>query len=398
MAVSVVQGDCIEVMRKWKAESVDAIVCDPPYFLEFMGKDWDKIEEVSKANRGTLTNMVNPNGKAKFKTKAPAFDTSASKGHKMQEWHLSWAKEALRVLKPGGHLIAFSGTRTYHRLGSAIEDAGFEVRDTIAWLYGSGFAKGLNVGKAMEKAGGLDEEAKQWEGWNTTLKPGIEPAVLARKPLAGVIIDNVLEHGTGAMNIDACRIPSGGTHGSAQDAGQGAGYEAHNKPGRKYGAGLGGIISAPHPAGRWPANVIHDGSPEVLVRFPHTKSGTGAVKRKSAKGYRRPHALGAESCPEGTPALSYGDEGSAARFYYCAKASPSERGEGNNHATVKPVALMEYLLKLVVPPGGIALDPFCGSGTTLVAAVNRGINCIGIEKNPDYVKIAKKRIETAKKD
>jgi site-specific DNA-methyltransferase (adenine-specific) len=392
MAVSVIQGDCIEVMRKWKAESVDAIVCDPPYFLEFMGKEWDKIEEVNKAKRGTLTNMVTSNGKAKFKTKAPAFDTSADKGQKIQEWHLSWVREALRVLKPGGHLIAFGGTRTYHRLASAVEDAGFEIRDTIAWLQGKGFPKGLNVSKAMKKAGGLEEEAKRWDGWGTSLKPGMEPAVLARKPLAVSVIDNVLEHGTGAMNINACRIPSGGTHGSAQDAGQGAGYEAHNKPGRKYGANLGGIISAPHPAGRWPSNVIHDGSDEVVSEFPRTH-GAGTFREGSRAG----NTFGKQEDPGKPKFLVFDKGGSTARFFYCAKASPSERGEGNNHPTVKPVALMEYLLKLVVPPGGIAIDPFCGSGTTLVAAVNLGINCIGIEKNSDYTKIAKNRIEKAKK-
>jgi hypothetical protein len=533
-------GDCLDILRTLPDNSVDAVVTDPPYGLSFMGKRWDYD--------------------------VPSEDV--------------W-RECLRVLKPGGHLLAFAGTRTQHRMAVRIEDAGFEIRDMIAWVYGSGFPKSLDVGKAIDKAAGAEREvvgayqfpdghkrvsertasdrvgqlhgdkhtpitapatdaARQWQGWGTALKPALEPITVARKPLIGTVAENVLTWGTGGVNVDGCRIESGGTHGSARSAGQGAGYEAHNTPGRKYGDGLGGIVSPPHSLGRWPANLIHDGSDEVVGGFPETGGGGKCQQRyraDSAVPYAGRHR------PEFTP---YEDTanggGSAARFFYCAKASKRDRDEGldsieiinifaswekedlrarllvdtatlppkvtvestaqhknasawstllfgspfmdqfqtgtkyttatgtnsttgsrtlsalmrcitsgsiqgvsleatdgtnraenagslatltitideatalalgvnhvqypmrftinardgsNIHSTVKPTDLMRYLCRLVTPPGGIVLDPFMGSGSTGKAAILEDFAFIGIEREAEYLEIARARIEHA---
>ena len=288
-------GDCYDVLRTLPEASVDSIVTDPPYGLSFMGKRWDYD--------------------------VPSVDI--------------WA-ECLRVLKPGGHLLAFAGTRTQHRMAVRIEDAGFDIRDMIAWVYGSGFPKSHN----------LDGD---WQGWGTALKPALEPITVARKPLVGTVAANVLEHGTGALNVDGCRVGrdtddvSGwsqtGSKASANRAMSGGNYARDAKP---------------DAAGRWPANLIHDGSEE--------------------------------------PCALLGD---AARFFYCAKASKADRGEGNNHPTVKPTDLMRYLCRLVTPPGGIVLDPFMGSGSTGKAALLEGFQFIGIEREQQYLDIARARIKAA---
>jgi site-specific DNA-methyltransferase (adenine-specific) len=308
-----------------------------------------------------------------------------------------WA-ECLRVLKPGGHLLAFAGTRTQHRMAVRIEDAGFDIRDMIAWVYGSGFPKSLDVSKAIDKAAGAEREvigqwkptgtarpskngshsaakttadcgynpdtealvnitapatdaAKQWDGWGTALKPALEPITVARKPLVGTVAANVLEYGTGAINVDGCRV------GNAD--------------------------------GRWPANLIHDGSDEVTALFPDTKGGT-AVRRNSGG-----NTFGGDNPKPPMDDMGYGDSGSAARFFYCAKASKADRDEGNNHPTVKPTDLMRYLCRLVTPPNGTALDPFAGSGSTGKAAVLEGFGFIGIEREAEYVAIAEARIAHA---
>ena len=406
-------GDCIEVMRGMDDNSVDSIVTDPPYELGFMGKSWD--------NTGIA---FNPD---------------------------LW-REALRVLKPGGHLLAFSGSRTYHRMAVAIEDAGFEIRDQIMWLYGSGFPKSLDVAKALDKMAGVEFEAKpasgvgfmnstddgynttlnqliqtgestpeaqQWQGWGTALKPAHEPIVLARKPLIGTVAANVLEHGTGGLNIDGSRV---GTDGGTAGAGAGAGA-------RVFADGLNGAFGTPvEGLGRWPANVIHDGSDEVVEGFPDTGKSTGGRIGKKLMG-------DVTNVPAGT--FEAGDSGSAARFFYCAKASKRDRNEGldgfdnveigakgnglartcatcnasvldgcecpdrtfvnpsrkNFHPTVKPTDLMRYLIKLVTPPGGTTLDPFMGSGSTGKGAMREGFNFIGIEQSAEYLEIAKARIE-----
>lgn len=313
-------GDCLEVLKNFENSSIDSVVTDPPYGLSFMGKKWD-------------------------------YDVPSAE---------IWA-ECLRVLKPGGHLLVFAGTRTQHRMCVNIEDAGFEIRDMIAWVYGSGFPKSQNVGKAIDKAAGAEREvigrhvqsvqqrkkgnslkgskdaglawqfditapateaAQQWDGWGTALKPALEPITVARKPFKGTVANNVLEHGTGAMNIDGCRV-------------------------------AGAFVAAD---GRWPANLIHDGSDEVVELFPESN-------------------------------------GSAARFFYCAKANKKDREDGNTHPTVKPTDLMAYLCRLVTPPSGIVLDPFMGSGSTGKAAVREGFSFIGIEREAEYFQIAQQRVQ-----
>lgn len=349
------QGDCLSVMRGMADNSVDSIVTDPPYGLAFMGKKWD---------------------------------------HNVPSVEI-WA-ECLRVLKPGGHLLSFGGSRTYHRLTCAIEDAGFEIRDQIMWLYGSGFPKSHNL-------------TGDWQGWGTALKPAHEPICVARKPLVGTVAANVLEHGTGAINVDGCRIP-----GVKPQVTQGVNSNASSFNVAKERQ----VSGDPH-EGRWPANLIHDGSEEVLAGFPATTSGV-----KSGGQYGR--ETGVHAGGQRADGVScYGDTGSAARFFYCAKASKQDRDEGlsgdpqpvvtfatangtsgkpssisegrntaykNTHPTVKPTALMRYLCRLVTPPGGVVLDPFMGSGSTGKAAKLEGFGFVGIELDADYVEIARARI------
>lgn len=380
------RGDCIEVMRGMADNSVDAIVTDPPYELGFMGKSWD----------------------------------ASGIAYNVDMW-----REALRVLKPGGHLLAFSGSRTYHRMTCAVEDAGFEIRDQIMWVYGSGFPKSLDVSKAIDKAAGVEREitgskfvgrvtrangglvgsavlteiattapatdaARQWEGWGTALKPAHEPICVARKPLVGTVVANVLEFRTGALNTDGCRVPTddnlnGGAY--AKEGGRtvsgSLSASGMNVPGKTVGAEF------VQPVGRWPANLIHDGSDEVVALFPNTTSGAmkhevGAYEGESATGFLRGRS---------GPSNQHGDTGSAARFFYCAKASKSDRGADNIHPTVKPTDLMAYLVRMVTPPGGLVLDPFMGSGSTGKAAMREGFRFVGIDMTPEYVGIATARIE-----
>ncbi|BEH34155.1 DNA methyltransferase [Burkholderia pseudomallei] len=477
-------GDCRDVLKTVADASIDAIVTDPPYELGFMGRDWD---------RSGVANDV-----------------------------AVWA-ECLRVLKPGGHLLAFSGARTYHRMACAIEDAGFELRDQIMWIYGSGFPKSLDVSKAIDKvrddrddilrvtgwlaeqrdrAGlsnrqidevfgfsgmaahwtaspqlkiahvprwdqwlklkqllsfddemdaevwrlndrkgtpgeawkeadviGVDrrtneasgivnvgqgarvqverqikapnsEAARQWSGWGTALKPAHEPIVVARKPLVGTVAANVLEHGTGALNIDACRVPGDETTTDEEVEAQ-----AHARA---------------YALGRWPANVIHDGSDDVLEAFAQFGDDKGQaarlVRRNSDKTCNTFGVFAGTADADFAPHYALG---SAARFFYCAKATRADRNEGlddpgpqfkhgstlrdaenlgaerkgNHHPTVKPTDLMAYLCRLVTPPGGTVLDPFMGSGSTGKACAREGLRFVGVEQTPDYVEIARARIE-----
>ena len=329
MAVlDLLHGDCRTVMAGLPAASVDAVVCDPPYGLSFMGKDWD------------------------HGVPGVAF----------------WSA-ALRVAKPGAHLLAFGGTRTFHRLAVAIEDAGWEIRDTVMWVYGSGFPKSHNAGN----------------GWGTALKPAWEPIIVARKPLEGTVAANVLAHGTGALNIDGCRVSYGGEKvqtfwnnrgGATINAAEGVGTVPRT-----------GEDAYDASKGRWPANLIHDGSDEVLAGFPQSTS-TGGQKA---------WVNGSDKFVESVnrAPFNFGDTGSAARFFYCAKASKADRDEGNRHPTVKPTALMRYLCKLVTPPAGTVLDPFMGSGSTGKAARMDGFGFIGIEQDAEYIAIARARIAHA---
>lgn len=412
-------GDCLNALRALPSDSIDSIVTDPPYGLSFMGKGWDKA--------------------------VPPVEI--------------WA-ECLRVLKPGGHLLAFAGTRTQHRMATAIEDAGFEIRDLIAWVYGSGFPKSTNLAKAIDKKHGAEPivigeydrrslydgcnrtseadtgesqcagragtvvktapatpAAQQWEGWGSALKPALEPVTVARKPFTGTLTDNVLQFGTGGLNIDGCRVGSD---------------DALVRPSIKrddnqvLGKGL-GVGTQTEPGGRWPANLVHDGSPEVIELFP-AKAGakanvTGDEPSNNCDGtvYNARDRIGFHRQL---------DTGSAARFFYCPKASKADRDYGLNcsvvsaaemvnrkegsagmnnpragagrtsgamnfHPTVKPIALMQWLTRLVTPVGGVVLDPFMGSGTTGIAAIREGFYFKGCELNNDYFQIAKARLTTA---
>lgn len=315
--------DCLDAMSLYLEEnSVDAIVTDPPYGISFMGKRWDYA--------------------------VPS--------------ETIW-RECLRVLKPGGHLLAFAGTRTQHRMAVRIEDAGFEIRDMIAWVYGSGFPKSHNG---------------EWGG--TALKPALEPLTLARKPLIGTVAENDLIWGTGGLNIDGCRVGN-----ELVEAGRKGRTECvSNAFGRGLQGGGGGFN-----IGRWPANLIHDGSEEVLSAFPDAKGQQGDLVGHSNK---RGTGIYGDMAPAHDHIARVESETSAARFFYASKASKKDRGEGNHHPTVKPTDLMKYLCRLVTPPGGTILDPFMGSGSTGKAAIKEGFSFIGIERETDYCDIAKARI------
>jgi len=377
-------------MREIADESIHSIVTDPPYGLSFMGKEWD---------HGIPGKVF-------------------------------WI-EALRVAKPGAHLLAFGGTRTYHRLACAIEDAGWEIRDCVMWVYGSGFPKSLDVSKAIDKAAGAErtevvgtrrrnvkpyddtngwnqnnttgdhnytapatDAAKQWDGWGTALKPAWEPIIVARKPLDGTVAENVVAHGTGAINVDGCRVE----YQNDADKTESQTKNQYKQRDKDEGSMFIGIKNQGNytPSGRWPANLIHDGSDEVVGLFP-SPHGAGA-KREAGQVKHGNHSSMFGINGHDSNGMRYGDTGSAARFFYCAKASKVDRGADNLHPTVKPTALMRYLCRLVTPPGGIVLDPFMGSGSTGKAAVMEGFNFIGIEQNKEYFEISKARIKKAKEE
>jgi DNA modification methylase len=294
MMVALLNGDCLEQMKTLPDNSVDSIVTDPPYGISFMAKKWD-------------------------------YDVPS-----VEVW-----EEAMRVLKPGGHALIACGTRTQHRMVVNIEDAGFEIRDVVSWIYGSGFPKSLNIHKKDNRCP---------DGWGTALKPACEFFTLCRKPLSEkTVAANILKWGTGGINIDRCRV--GEETLPAQKAGQ-----------SKIGTFKRDDMVTPKRQGRFPANLIHDGSQEVLELFAKT------------------------------------NKDSASRFFYCPKASKKDRDEGNNHPTVKPTALMQYLCRLITPTGGVVLDPYMGSGSTGKAAVKEGFSFVGCELDKDYYKIAKERI------
>jgi DNA modification methylase len=408
--MKLILGNCIEVLKSYEADQFDSVVTDPPYGLEFMNRDFDG----AKGFRRSL-NKEGP-GSSDYKL------------HRLfQKFTYTWACEVLRVLKPGGHLLAFGGSRTYHRIASGIEDAGFEIRDQIMWVYGSGFPKSLDVSKAIDKAAGAERKvsgtkigqpgysltqggekrhslnaandgslrnpeaecaitepatdaAKQWDGWGTALKPAHEPIVVARKPLIGTVSQNVLLHGTGALNIDGCRVGSG----KDKIDGGCAGTNALHDGGIKQRA------KVDFSTGRWPANLIHDGSDEVLDEF--AKYGERASPKPYVRGAgsktATDHTYGKYGGRVGCINASFGDIGTAARFFYCAKASKKERGVGNDWPTVKPLELMRYLCRLVTPPGGRVLDPFVGSGTTGLAALSEGFRFVGIDSDKHALQIA----------
>jgi DNA modification methylase len=408
------QGDCLDIMPGLEPESVDAIVTDPPYGLSFMGKNWD---------------------------------------HGIPG--IPFWQEALRVAKPGAHLLAFGGTRTFHRLTCAIEDAGWEIRDTLMWVYGSGFPKSLDIGKAVDKLQGNEREivgktsvcgtfkqeyqvkqgyrpesnfsgyagerngafrtkgTSEWEGFGTALKPSWEPIILARKPLIGTVAENVLKHGTGGINIDGCRV---GIEGATKRSEQSPYPKKENGKEDRSGSWARTGHEIEHiDKGRFPANLIHDNSPEVVGCFPETGVSKGGGGKKSCVWQKSTEQNKNKDYGEYTGFL---DTGSATRFFkscpyttediaeykriaYFAKASKRDRNGGrvkNNHPTVKPTALMRYICKLITPPGGAILDPFMGSGSTGKAAHREDFSFIGIEKEPEYFEIAKARIAAAKRN
>ncbi len=424
--MKLINADCIEAMKEMPDNSVDSIVTDPPYELGFMGKSWDAS--------GIAFNV--------------------------EVW-----REALRVIKPGGHLIAFSGSRTYHRMAVAIEDAGFQIRDQIMWVYGSGFPKSHNISKGIDKAAGApvkvgkafkvageygerdlrdpetqgasrDEmrhesftsEAKKWDGWGTALKPAHEPMVLARKPLEGTVANNVLTFGTGGLNIDGSRVGTG--------SGETKTVQYPDIRGNNYNNASGSVEYTVTDQGRFPANFIHDGSDEVVALFPDSKGMATQNSGANINVYGG-NALNESSTTFPEVRQGFNDSGSAARFFYCAKASKRDRNEGlddftgkeigakgnglarkcatcsasvidgcncpdrtfvnptraNHHPTVKPTSLMQYLVRMVTPPNGTVLDPFMGSGSTGKACAYEGFKFIGIDQSAEYVAIAKARID-----
>jgi DNA modification methylase len=390
--------------------SVDSIVTDPPYHLISM------VKRLSKTNKDDIdknfTKIIPGQKTNPYETISRGFMGQTWDGGDIAFRPDVWV-EAYRVLKPGGHLLAFGGTRTYHRMVCAIEDAGFEIRDQIGWVYGSGFPKSYNISKAIDKAAGVEcdvigskksvnsnntnsmgiynleynitnptsSEAKQWEGWGTALKPAWEPIVVARKPLEGTVADNVLSYGTGAININDCRVNLDGNYKSKSN-----GRPSQTKLYDNYNSENANI---PDTIGRWPANIIHDDSDEVLNYFPITKSVATKNNIDSYDGQSNVKFLRGQSNPNNQRS----DSGSAARFFYSAKTSKSDREDGNDHPTVKPTDLMRYLCRLVTPPNGTVLDPFMGSGSTGKAALLEGFDFIGIEKEIKYFKIAQQRIK-----
>jgi site-specific DNA-methyltransferase (adenine-specific) len=392
-------GDCPDVLAAMEPASVDAVVTDPPYSLSFMGREWD--------------------------TFTPAA---------FQAWCETWAAECLRVLKPGGHLLAFGGTRTWHRLACGIEDAGFEIRDSVAdltgregpgllWLYGSGFPKSANAERAIavrtcilpgrhfatdlpvpvkrlpgDHVCPVTPESEPWEGWGTALKPAWEPIVVARKPLAGTVAGNVLEHGTGALNVDGCRVTAGQDYRDKCASVVGLGS---NQTGDAYGEWTADRQDSAHAAGRWPPNVLlgPDAAAE-LDRQSGDRPGFSSQRdlQNNPRTVNAVYGAAMGALSRGNRA-GFNDTGGASRFFpvfrYEAKAPSSERPRGEDgtaHPTVKPVDLMAWLVRLVTPPGGLVADPFAGSGTTAEACIVEGFRCVLIEKDPAYAALIRKRL------
>jgi len=336
--ITIYHGDCRDVLPG--LSGMDTVITDPPYGLTFMGKDWD---------RGV-----------------PG----------VHFWQL-----ILAACKPGAMLMAFGGTRTFHRLTCAIEDAGFEIRDCLMWVYGSGFPKSHNIGKQVEG----------WSGYGTALKPAWEPIILAMNPIDGTFANNALTHGVAGLNVDGGRISYNGETPNL-------GGRAKHTRGDGYGFKEQGDEAHINTAGRFPANLIHDGSDEVVGKFPVSTSSKHTYSRGISNAADCGGIKFASPQLEGKT-IGFSDTGSAARFFYCAKASRAERGEGNHHPTVKPLALMQYLCRLTkTPTGGTVLDPFAGSGSTLIAAQNEGRSAIGIEMDEAYCEIAANRLQAQKQE
>jgi DNA modification methylase len=435
MSARLIRGDCVEVMRAMPDESVDAIVCDPPYGLEFMGKDWDRLDGAGVGSTASDSDLfaLQRGGSLPFGGGGNRVAYGKRPGLPMQQWHARWATEALRVLKPGGHLVAFGGSRTVHRLTCAIEDAEFEIRDMGIWQFYSGFPKSLDVSKAIDRAAGAERnvvgerpgtypkkegtwsmagdlankaagerfvseitapatpEAAAWSGFGTALKPAHEPWILARKPLIGTVAANVLAHGTGALNVDACRYAPGdpawpGPGDKPTGYPNGPGGKSHHYSSDKRSADVRPDAWESTALGRWPANVYACPKASRSEREQGCE-GLVALDAFQATG-REPGSAGMNSPRAGIRAGAVGRR--------TAEEADSIR---NVHPTVKPLRLMRWLSRLVGgKPGSVILDPFLGSGTTGCAALVEGFDFIGIEREPDYLRIAEARIRHAARE
>lgn len=353
--ITVWHGDSIATMRELPDNSIDSIVTDPPYGLSSITPDQiaDVMVKWSTGHRDYMPQTRGFMGKSwdGFVPPPALWD------------------EAMRVLKPGGHLLAFAGSRTHDLMGMSIRLAGFDIRDSVAWLTGSGFPKSHDVGKSTGDP--------RWDGWGTALKPAHEPVTVARKPFKGTVAQNVLSWGTGALNIDATRI---GTESTQRNNTAEMGY---------HGGNLAAEYQTGSTAGRWPANVVlDDTTAELLDEQSGNVKGAVSNGRKAGNGAMFDPGAAAQ-------APSYGDSGGASRFFYVAKAPKRERPvvDGVAHPTVKPLALMRWLVKLVTPPGGVVLDPFAGSGTTLEACLLEGFDHVGIEREAEYLPLIEARLD-----
>ncbi|QRY62722.1 site-specific DNA-methyltransferase [Gordonia sp. PDNC005] len=430
--VALHHGDCLDVLRTLPDNSVDAVVTDPPYGLEFMGKDWDapwkkpgadvgRGVKVAEQRAGEMTEAGRGHTTSAGPYLAARVDSIRAAGAPFQEWCTEWATECLRVLKPGGHMLAFGGSRTWHRLAAAVEDAGFEIRDSIAWLYGSGFPKSMDVSKAIDKGEGIwrgragavssdngsmsggnyertpkgepaTEGAAAWDGWGTALKPAFEPIVVGRKPLAGTVAATVLEYGTGALNIDGCRTET-------YSGGPGSTPEAVDGGRRTAMAGDMDRVAYDGSRGRWPTNVILDDHQAVELDQQSGTLTSGTMRAGTERQPRTGGTIYGADARSFTPADTYGDSGGVSRFFpvfrYQAKAATSERPnvDGVQHPTVKPIDLMRWLVRLVTPPGATVLEPFAGSGTTAEACVLENRRCIAIEREADYLPLIVSRLK-----
>jgi DNA modification methylase len=413
-------GDCLAVLPMLPANSFDSCVTDPPYHLT----SGNAVYDFAIDQRGKTRTRRAPKGGGFMGKEWDGGDIA----FRPEVW-----REVFRVLKPGAHLLAFGGTRTYHRMVCAIEDAGFEIRDCVQWIYASGFPKSMDVSKAIDRAAGAEREiiglkyhardgdvsnqawaangksagydyatnpktlgvgletapatdaARQWSGFGTALKPACELIVLARKPLSEpTVAANVLKWGCGALNIDGCRVGDDVT--TTRRNGDSGGNGAYGRDER--------IFTRENPPGRWPANVIHDGSEEVVEAFPETKSGELLPHhRKSGNGLSGTSTFEIRD-RTGEPAAVYGDQGSAARFFYTSKADSDDR-LGSKHPTVKPLDLIQYLVRLVTPPKGLCLDPFAGTGTLGEACIRENMRAVLIEKEPEYQDDVRRRMRLA---
>lgn len=390
--MKLLKGDCLEVLRSIESESIDSLVTDPPAGISFMGKEWDH-------HKGGRKEWV--------------------------AWMTEIMSQCLRVMKPGAHGLVWALPRTSHWTATALEDAGFEVRDIVTHLFGSGFPKSLDISKAIDKAAGVQREvvgtkdvgpdmrggnfenaegrmianitapatdsAKQWSGWGTALKPASEHWILIRKPIdEKTVAANVLKYGTGGINIDASRIATDECLGREKPKPSTFVAKIHET-----------YIDNSKGLGRFPANLVlshsaycTDDQCDIECAIKQLDEQSGTLKTNSGKAVGSKAGFTKLYGSEGEKQYDNikGDSGGASRFFYCAKISTSERGEGNNHPTVKPKKLMSYLIKMVTPTNGVVLDPFMGSGSTGIAAKENGFGFVGIEREQEYFEIASKRI------